>query len=346
MEVEDKIPENYKIALIGFDQDVTSKLEDILQQCDLPLEVAYRELVEDIKNFHVNFSQEPDIIIISSMGFKDNPADVISKIKQRYPLSEQILIVFKLALPLAINAFRSGVRDIVEFPLEISELKASLDRAITYRSLYKHSETVGRILSMLTLWGNYRQFNSKKEFFAALKHHLFDNFYTENFEIVNVDAEKNVHSIWSEHDGKISSSGHFDKTLTSFLHEQVPHDLVRLHWIESTKSFLLGFWLGKHHDLSYWCFFETPNFPKEIFVMDYAHHFIKVVRNAFYYQLSFEEKRILTSLSRTDDVTGLYNQRRLHIDIDQLVKIHKENDEPFTILFMDIDHFKAFRQIR
>ena len=42
-----------------------------------------------------------------------------------------------------------------------------------------------------------------------------------------------------------------------------------------------------------------------------------------------------------DDVTGLYNQRRLHKDLIQEKKKYQATKIPFSVLFIDIDHFKS-----
>jgi len=47
------------------------------------------------------------------------------------------------------------------------------------------------------------------------------------------------------------------------------------------------------------------------------------------------------SLVDIDDVTGLYNQRRLYKDLDVQAKKNKETKSPFSVLFLDIDHFKS-----
>lgn len=46
------------------------------------------------------------------------------------------------------------------------------------------------------------------------------------------------------------------------------------------------------------------------------------------------------SLIYIDDVTLLFNQRKLVIDIDQAVLNYKKTNENFAVLFIDIDHFK------
>ncbi len=46
--------------------------------------------------------------------------------------------------------------------------------------------------------------------------------------------------------------------------------------------------------------------------------------------------------SLTDPLTKLGNRRRLRISIDDLMPIARRSKEPFTIILLDIDHFKKF----
>lgn len=45
-------------------------------------------------------------------------------------------------------------------------------------------------------------------------------------------------------------------------------------------------------------------------------------------------------LIHIDDVTGLYNQRKLYKDLTLLVDKFQKEKDPFCVLFIDIDHFK------
>lgn len=53
-----------------------------------------------------------------------------------------------------------------------------------------------------------------------------------------------------------------------------------------------------------------------------------------------DELKKVENLVHVDDVTGLYNQRKLLKDIELAVERYREFKEVFTILFIDIDHFK------
>jgi diguanylate cyclase (GGDEF)-like protein len=46
------------------------------------------------------------------------------------------------------------------------------------------------------------------------------------------------------------------------------------------------------------------------------------------------------ALIHIDDVTGLYNQRKLYKDLAMLVDKFQKEQEPFCVLFVDIDYFK------
>jgi diguanylate cyclase (GGDEF)-like protein len=48
----------------------------------------------------------------------------------------------------------------------------------------------------------------------------------------------------------------------------------------------------------------------------------------------------IQSLNFIDDVTGLYNQRYLNILLDREIERYKRSNVSFSILFIDVDHFK------
>lgn len=48
----------------------------------------------------------------------------------------------------------------------------------------------------------------------------------------------------------------------------------------------------------------------------------------------------IQSLNFVDDVTGLYNQRYLNILLDQEIERYKRSEVSFSVLFIDVDHFK------
>jgi len=71
----------------------------------------------------------------------------------------------------------------------------------------------------------------------------------------------------------------------------------------------------------------------------------KSLLTTFFHKCSIGEKKYnkileVENLIYEDDVTGLFNQRKLLIDIESSIKNYQDHSEPFSVLFIDIDHFK------
>lgn len=69
-------------------------------------------------------------------------------------------------------------------------------------------------------------------------------------------------------------------------------------------------------------------------------HFARFLSTGFDNMEKYKEVRRLQSLVHVDDVTGLFNQRKLHKDLDEAIERFDKEGEPFYVLFIDIDHFK------
>jgi diguanylate cyclase (GGDEF)-like protein len=69
--------------------------------------------------------------------------------------------------------------------------------------------------------------------------------------------------------------------------------------------------------------------------------FLDILKNIHIYrQLKLRCERLM-HLSHIDEVTGLFNQRKLVKDLESTIKSHEEENESFSLLFVDIDHFKS-----
>ncbi len=66
--------------------------------------------------------------------------------------------------------------------------------------------------------------------------------------------------------------------------------------------------------------------------------FLKFIESNIKSILAFKKELSLVDI---DDVTGLYNQRKLYKVLDIEAKKYKETKSPFSVLFLDIDHFKS-----
>ncbi|PIP91803.1 MAG: hypothetical protein COW01_12285 [Bdellovibrionales bacterium CG12_big_fil_rev_8_21_14_0_65_38_15] len=80
--------------------------------------------------------------------------------------------------------------------------------------------------------------------------------------------------------------------------------------------------------------------PENSILSRLSHHFAHFLRTGFDNMERYKEVRRLQSLVHIDDVTGLFNQRKLYKDLDESILRHETDGESFYVLFIDIDHFK------
>lgn len=94
--------------------------------------------------------------------------------------------------------------------------------------------------------------------------------------------------------------------------------------------------LGVKRNQFYFTVFSAPTeIPTEVLV-----HLSKFVTSHLRIIEKFDELYKSQELIHIDDVTGLYNQRKLYKDLSSLVDKFQKEKDPFCVLFIDIDHFK------
>jgi diguanylate cyclase (GGDEF)-like protein len=76
--------------------------------------------------------------------------------------------------------------------------------------------------------------------------------------------------------------------------------------------------------------------PKEIL----NRYFFSYLKNVYFYQSNKNKATSFKNLSMIDEVTGLFNQRKLTRDIEEAVEEHRQLNKSFSIMFIDVDFFK------
>lgn len=73
--------------------------------------------------------------------------------------------------------------------------------------------------------------------------------------------------------------------------------------------------------------------------------FLKFLQNVHLYRKVKEKATEMTELANTDEVTGLFNQRKLAADLEEAIKEHEEENKEFSVMFIDVDHFKKVNDL-
>lgn len=99
----------------------------------------------------------------------------------------------------------------------------------------------------------------------------------------------------------------------------------------------LVFYLGQEEEQSY---FGLVKINSEINFRNHWTQFVSFCDKIFNQLMRWKALNKSNQLIHLDDVTGLYNQRKLYKDLDQSIDLYNKTKEGFVILFIDIDHFK------
>lgn len=94
--------------------------------------------------------------------------------------------------------------------------------------------------------------------------------------------------------------------------------------------------LGLKRNQFYFTIFSAPSEIQTedlIYLSNFIASHLKIMEK-------FEDLYKSRELIHIDDVTGLYNQRKLYKDLTALVEQYQQEKDPFCVLFIDIDHFK------
>ncbi|MDB9786684.1 GGDEF domain-containing protein [Bacteriovoracaceae bacterium] len=335
---EKLIEEVTKLLVTRFEVKV-HKFEDVKE---------YKDLIDFSHNCNLNDSN-CSIILLSSLTHNHSLKDVISTLRNKCAHSEILLITFNPNYQQAISAFRAGVRDILEYPFEREDVIASFDAAIKYGELTIKSTQLSEAYGLINLLGDSRKFDSLEEFFENIQIYIRTKFASDGLKIFTIDAgedgysneafiEEGINLFWEGVESNRSDEGHVYHALAKWHNKNKATELgaiLGVELIENKSHVIIN--LGQDDSQYFIAHFDTENKVKGLAIFE---QFANVTISIFQQLIHFQIEKDLKHLAHIDDVTGLFNQRRLYIDLELFIKEYKLNQSIFSILFIDIDYFK------
>jgi diguanylate cyclase (GGDEF)-like protein len=336
------------LALVGTDEEILKEVETMISNSYLDLRVVYSEVIESEQKTLASLPEEVDIIVIDTKLTR-NRAPLVSKLKGQFPLTETVVISFEKNYDLAIELFRAGVRDILQYPLERTEFISALERSQSYRSLYQKSESLTEIQILLNRFGDYKKFSSHTEFMTKVDQFILDKLQGDPFLVLSFAKDQLEENIFTGHlrtlwnkklYQKVYNEDAVKKLVGQFKLKTIqshPRPYIECLW-EKELYYLVP--LGEQEKSFYLGIFKLSQDTKTEYVGKILGHLCRVVQNGYQQLISHKEREELTNLIHVDDVTGLFNSRKLHRDLEEAIKGFYSGKEHFSVVFIDIDHFK------
>jgi diguanylate cyclase (GGDEF)-like protein len=226
---------------------------------------------------------------------------------------------------LLLTCYRYQVNYVFENKLTEVEL-----RSADYKTSFVQGGDLDRIPQneMLKLFSIPLKIKTNEELYTRIKMY-FDHFSSIlDFAVLEIDDRefkfygKHFEPIYEKYISKVTLPKHYVGFEKIF--DKGDHSIVL------TPTFVNG-------SLQAWLLIEVKTLEKKFILNDL---FYKYLENILIYRKNKEKEKSLKVLAATDEITGLYNQRQLSKDLEHAVKIHEELHENFSIMFIDVDHFK------
>ncbi len=305
---------------VGLDPFFQEKIKTTVKKYKLPMRSHFCESIEKFKS--KDFS--PSMIILQVPLHFGNALKLVQEIIYQYPQSSLIVISPKSDPHLLVHFFRAGAYDVLFTPFDSYELVQSL-RRVLLRPIEVKSPLDWTPLQ------------------AAA--HFFTRSITGQWDDLADNIQRYFSLFVNDKEEKIFL---IEGSVTQYVknrHKLSPERILYLNkFLNDPKSLLFGIskkgkrwsWIIKlaPNFVCYWnVSFKTEVNGDELFGTGFT-NLLRGQRD--HYEVHLERER-MKLLALTDEITGLWNQRKLTQDLDERV----QSKEPFSLLFIDIDFFKS-----
>ena len=198
------------------------------------------------------------------------------------------------------------------------------------------------VFNLLDFFSKYDNWQDKKALFKKLDQFIGNNFKADPLLIyshlyIESKEKSSFRCLWN----KESLKSHYDETSMQKIKDIITSiDIKKKRWI--SKKVLFGqyyiFYGGGQENMYQIGVFRGTAFDEAPDVLNALVNFLENINNKFNEWKDIQQQN---SLIYMDDLTGLFNQRKLYIDMEDSHRQYKEYNHKFCVFFIDIDHFKS-----
>ncbi len=312
-----------QILAIGLDSFSIETIKRSFKENGLNYQISF---LHDLGELSTYSRKELDAIFFFSNRQSQKTIQDIRKINLEYPRTAITLLSTRADHLGIVGAFRAGLFDFLMLPIDENEIRTVIYRLQLHEAIQSGMWNPER--AVLHLFSRPESFSAIQDISASLNQYLNLFFQIEKHVLYSSQMEMLI-----EIQGQFKLSDHQFKRIKRFLKD--PSGLI----------FGLRFYADKFHFLvktgenqfSYLIARNTSDFAIHDILSDYLSNVLKTSLSILSESKKVDEIRLL---SLTDEVTGLFNQRKLVEDLELHIARYAHDKQPFTLLFIDIDYFK------
>lgn len=311
------------LFIIGVDASTLELIRSSLEENKIIYKLTFFQEVSEIKLFA---QDDAEAVFLYSNRSEEITVEEIKKINQLLPKSSVVLMTPKVQLKLVISSFRAGLFDFISLPFDKIEMKTVIYR-LKLHGVIRHQQ-LSPERALLQYFARPENFTSVDDVHNSLMGYL-GTFFKYEREINFFISQRILTSLAK----KLQISTKDLKKLESFLSD--PTGLVFGLKLRKNRFYFLI--KSAPEQVCYIVAKNSSPYPIRDVLSDYLTNLIRTSLTILDENTEKEQFKLLTFI---DDVTGLYNQRKLIEDLEKFMKTSQTSENKFSLLFIDIDHFK------
>ena len=312
-----------EILAIDLDSFSIEAMKKALKENGLKYHISFLQNVTEIDTYS---KKSVRAVFFYSNRQSQKTTHEVRKINLVFPKAAIILLSPKADQQVIIGAFRAGLFDFLSLPIDEHEIRTIIYRLQLHEVIQSGMWNPER--AVLHLFSRPEIFSAIGDIAASLDQYLNLFFQIEENKLYSSQKE-----LEEELQKKFKLNDSQRKRIIRFIKD--PSGLIfGLRFYKNKFHFLVKKGEG---DFSFLVARNTSDFKIHEILSDYLSNVLKTSLS-----ILSESKRIdqIRLLSLTDEVTGLFNLRKLVEDLEHYISRYGHEKQVFSLLFVDIDYFK------
>ena len=312
-----------EILAIDLDSFSIEAMKKALKENGLKYHISFLQNVTEIDTYS---KKSVRAVFFYSNRQSQKTTHEVRKINLVFPKAAIILLSPKADQQVIIGAFRAGLFDFLSLPIDEHEIRTIIYRLQLHEVIQSGMWNPER--AVLHLFSRPEIFSAIGDIAASLDQYLNLFFQIEENKLYSSQKE-----LEEELQKRFKLNDSQRKRIIRFIKD--PSGLIfGLRFYKNKFHFLVKKGEG---DFSFLVARNTSDFKIHEILSDYLSNVLKTSLS-----ILSESKRVdqIRLLSLTDEVTGLFNLRKLVEDLEHYISRYGHEKQVFSLLFVDIDYFK------
>lgn len=322
--------ENVDIIAINFHDPDLELVKEFCNESNIDVKL---DSIDDVSE--LNILDEVKIIFL----FHDRDDKKLDKdlkfLNEKVPHFPVVVIIGKKNYKNLMTAYRWNSSDILDIPFEKRHLRKAYTKSMIVIEIGSDQKLPLPYTELIHLFSTPTNIKSDNQYFEYLKNYfsLFQSvknfcvFAKEKNEVSSLYEQKKIcqkstDKIVSEL-SKFKEFGKFIGKYSLIEADNGKHLYVIPAYADSSKIFF--------------CIISIDKDKSDKVINEY---FLKFLKNVYIYRSNKHKVSELKHLANTDEITGLFNQRKLTEDLAAEIVKHEKSEDCFSLMFIDVDHFK------